>query len=215
MALLKLPGSARILDVACGGGWFSHWLMRLGYSTYGVDIASDFVDLARRRVREDSLLNLSAAAAEGAFDTHDIEAAPLPHSMAASFDAAVLESCLHHFVDPVAALTHTAQALKEDGLVVIIEGENRTGPIRQEYMSVMRELDTLERPYKREHLIEALNISGLPEVEFVGPVPGWMSLGDPLHPHLTEHHRNIVHSMNLCVAGKHKDALRRIFTWRA
>jgi SAM-dependent methyltransferase len=134
--------------------------------------------------------------------------------MAASFDAAVLESCLHHFLDPISALTHIAHALKDDGLIVIIEGENRTGSIKEEYMSVMRDLDTLERPYKREHLVEALALSGLPEVEFVAPVPGWMSVRDPLHPHLTEHHRNIAGAMNLCVAGKHGDALRRIFPWR-
>src|ERR1700731_1479922 len=36
--LLSLKRGARILDVACGGGWFSHWLRKIGYEAIGLDI---------------------------------------------------------------------------------------------------------------------------------------------------------------------------------
>jgi len=47
MLLQLSPTRSRVLDVACGGGWVSHFLMRLGYATFGFDIAPDFVELAR------------------------------------------------------------------------------------------------------------------------------------------------------------------------
>src|SRR5688572_3224693 len=50
LALLKPKRGARVLDVACGGGWVSHYLSKLGYWTYGIDISIDFVELARERL---------------------------------------------------------------------------------------------------------------------------------------------------------------------
>ncbi|WP_343896165.1 class I SAM-dependent methyltransferase, partial [Craurococcus roseus] len=56
VALLDLPGRARVLDVACGSGWVSHFLARMNYDAHGFDICPDMVELAERRFREDPLL---------------------------------------------------------------------------------------------------------------------------------------------------------------
>jgi len=55
--LLALPRGARILDVACGGGWVAHWMRRLGYAAHGIDISADFVALAARRLHADPQLD--------------------------------------------------------------------------------------------------------------------------------------------------------------
>jgi SAM-dependent methyltransferase len=205
VALIKLPGGAAIMDVACGGGWFSQWLSRLNYATYGFDISADFIEVAKRRISEDpSLVHIPRESIESMFEVHDAEAAPLPERLHERFDAAVLESCLHHFFDPVSAVMHIAQCLKQTGVAVIIEGENRDGEIKKEYMDEMLRWDTIERPYQRRHLVALLEMAGLPEVEFVAPLPGWFSTRDPAHPGLIDHHTRIANRMNLCVAGRDK-----------
>lgn len=157
---LKPAGGARVLDVACGGGWLSHFLAKLGCAPFGIDLSEEFIALARRRLGADSQLNLGEDATAAMFAVHDIEVAKLPPERDGSFDVIVLESCLHHFYDPVTAMVNIARALADGGVVVAIEGENRRGPIRDEFMAVMRETDTLERPYTRAQLIEVLALAG-------------------------------------------------------
>lgn len=45
-------------------------------------------------------------------------------------------------------------------------------------MSVMREFDTVERPYTRQQIEAVLDLAGLPEREFMGQINGWFSLED-------------------------------------
>src|SRR5260370_33674039 len=59
VAMLKPRNGARILDVACGGGWVSHFLSQMGYWTFGIDISSDFIGLASDRLAADATLRLS------------------------------------------------------------------------------------------------------------------------------------------------------------
>jgi hypothetical protein len=35
MKLLRLPAGSRIMDVACGAGWMSHYFTKFGYRTFG------------------------------------------------------------------------------------------------------------------------------------------------------------------------------------
>ncbi|WP_274629433.1 class I SAM-dependent methyltransferase [Arvimicrobium flavum] len=205
--LLALPREARILDVACGGGWLSHWLSRLGYDVYGIDISADFIELARKRIERDPHV-YAAGAAE--FEVLDIETTPLPASRQGSFDAVILESCLHHFFDPVTALEHIREGLKEGGVALIVEGENRQGPIRTEYLDVMLETRTLERPYSRETLLKALTMAGLGEVSFLGCIDGYISEHDPSRAQLLDLLNATTHGRNTCVAAADPTALRRI-----
>jgi len=55
-SLLALPGGSRVLDVACGSGWISQFLTKLGYDVVGIDIAPDMIDTARERVKGDQLV---------------------------------------------------------------------------------------------------------------------------------------------------------------
>jgi len=206
--LLDLPRGARILDVACGGGWVSHWLARLGYNSYGIDISEEFIDLARKRVERDPDMGRDAGTVR--FDVLDIEETQFDPEFLGYFDAIILESCLHHFIDPVAAMRNITYALKDSGVVLIIEGENRRGPINPVYMDVMRQTRTLERPYFRNDLISILQRSGLSEVSFLATIEGYISQHDPRLSALTAIAHEVLNGRNTCVCAKNIDAITRI-----
>jgi SAM-dependent methyltransferase len=208
--LLNLPRGARVLDVACGGGWFSHWLRKIGYDARGLDISEDFVRLARKRLQTDPLLRLDPDELENIYSVHDLETTPLPPEIQGTCDAVVLESCLHHFFDPITALEHARAALKPSGVVLILEGENRQGPLRAEYLRVMEETATLERPYSREQLLEILAQVGLRHVEFLGLAPGFVAQSSPIAGHMTEFLADIMWGSNVCVCALEPEALIRI-----
>jgi SAM-dependent methyltransferase len=210
IALLDLPGRARVLDVACGSGWVSHFLARMNYDAHGFDICPDMVELTTRRLRDDPLLAAEHEALEGRFFVLDAEREALPAALRGSFDAVVMESCVHHFLDPVSALTHIAAGLKEDGIAVVIEGENRSGPIRPEYLAVMREFDTLERPYSRSQMERMLRIAGLPAFRFLGRANGWFCPDDPHVAALPAVVRADADARNLAVCARTEAALTRV-----
>lgn len=214
-ALLDLPGRSRILDVACGSGWVAQLFARMNYEAYGFDISRDMVDLARRRFDDDPLLHdLSEETKRDRLFVLDIEREPLPQKLRRTFDAIILESCLHHFVDPISALEHLVVGLADDGLVVLIEGENRSGPIKKEYLNVMREFATLERPYTRNQLEGILDAVGLLEREFLGRLNGWFSPRDPRVAELPEMVTGDASAINFTIAAKSPGALERIFSFR-
>lgn len=214
LALVKPARGARVLDVACGGGWVSHFLSRMGYWTFGIDICQDFVDLAAKRLAIDPLLDLTASDAASRFMVLDIERQGLPRELEGTFDYIWLESCLHHFVDPIAALEHMRDALKPDGLVILMEFENRVGGIKPEYMQVMQEFDTLERPYARSELLAILDMVGLQDVEFVGTLNGWFSTTDPAMANLGDAVRHEANQINLALCAKQPGRLDALFPHR-
>ncbi len=208
--LLKLPPGARVLDVACGGGWLAHWMSKLGYEAYGFDLSADFISLARDRLRQDPHLKLSQAVLDDRFWAHDIETSALSDNLQGSFDAIILESCLHHFFNPISALRHLSAALKPSGAMVILEGENRRGEIAPEYMRVMLETSTLERPLPRRLLIESLEAAQLDHIEFLASAPNFYpasTLGENEEQLL----RQRSEGTNFCVAAKSGDVIDRIF----
>jgi SAM-dependent methyltransferase len=214
--LLRLPAGSHVLDVACGGGWLSHYLSRFNYDTWGFDISPEFVSLARRRIANDNLVPPHRRARLGhRFIEHDIEAAPLPPDFGpeGGFDAVVLESCLHHFLDPTEALANLAAVLAPHGVVVVIEGENRQGPIKDEYRTVMEETHTLERPYERDHLVQAARLAGLPAIEFVGMASGWVRERDPRAQVWTQVPADVTRGLNMCVCAKDTATLARFFPY--
>lgn len=213
--LLRLRYRARILDVACGGGWVSHFLTRMGYTTFGFDICADFIELAKRRLATDPLIKNWDHEVSKMFAVHDIEADALGPEHSDAYDAVILESCLHHFFDPIQALRHLVKALNFDGLLVIIEGENRSGLIRSEFQLEMEKTNTLERPLPRTILNEILEISGLPYYEYVGSANGWFCPRDPKVRNLTQLIHDDCRQKNIVIAAKSDVALSRVFPWRS
>ena len=207
--LLRLPAGSRILDVACGAGWMSHYFSKLAYRPTGIDISADMVTCAVRRHAADPTLPEGCETPE--FLVCDLETEPLPER--AVFHAAVFESCLHHFYNPIAALRHVAEALREDGIAILIEGENRQNGIRPEYMAEMEKFRTIERPYSREELTGMLRLAGLPCYEFFGRARGWISTRAHSSQSLWDLASQTSDLMNHTVCAKNPAAMQRVLPW--
>lgn len=214
ISFVRPAHGARILDVACGGGWVSHYLSQMGYWTYGFDISEDFIGLAKQRLSSDIYLNLSSVEIESRFSVLDIEEERMPEHLRGTFDYIWLESCLHHFVDPISALEHLGEALKPDGALILIEYENRVDGIRPEYMQVMKDYETLERPYARDELTAALSMSGFSEHQFLGAINGWFLPDNSETAQLGQRVIEDAGGMNLALCAKQVGRLARYFPSR-
>ena len=95
-------------------------------------------------------------------------------------------------------------------MVLIIEGENRKGELNPEYVRVMREFDTLERPYTRDQLTRALRMAGLPHFCFLGRLNGWFTTNDPALAHLEERVQADAEGLNFAICVRTEEALRRV-----
>jgi len=156
-----LPVGARILDVGCGPGWTSHYLGKMGYTVLGFDLSEEMLELARERVDAEPFPPYPKARLDVRFVRHDIEAAPLGADAGGLYDFAVLDSVLHHFRDPVAALRHVGESLRPGALLAIIEGFRAEGaPLDPHSLEIMRRYHTIERPYTVSQMSDILRLAG-------------------------------------------------------
>jgi SAM-dependent methyltransferase len=120
--VLGRPG-ARIAEVGFGGGWASIALAR-AYPEARVDgyeIDGPSVEMARRHAEE--------AGVSDRVTFHLVDGSDLPEKGA--FDAAFAFECVHDMADPVGVLAAVRDAVKPDGLVVVMDeavGEQFTAP---------------------------------------------------------------------------------------
>ena len=106
MTLLPRP-PAHVLDVGCGTGWTSEFLAQAGYRVTGLDISTAMIE-ASRRLRKHAGLDFIA----GDFESMDFNQA---------FDAVLFFGSLHHSENPEAALVSCHKALKDGGVIVLME----------------------------------------------------------------------------------------------
>lgn len=173
LSVLELPISSSFLDVACGTGWVSHYLGKLGFRVCGFDISPAMIDLAKERVAADPWPTTNGELLNINFFVHDIEESPL--TTTEKFDVAILESALHHFVDPIKTLQNIRHNLADDGLVVIIEGSSDgTDDYCRE---IMERFNTLERPYTTSELDEIVDCAGFSFRRRVVPLSGFFYPG--------------------------------------
>lgn len=210
LMLLQLPGGSAVLDVACGSAWLAQAFARMGYDVRGFDVSPDMIAMAHRRFREDPLLAHVAEGVSDLFRVLDVERDPLPPAWRGMFDGIVLESCLHHFLDPVRALTHVAAGLSARGVMVILEGENRRGGLKPEYRDVMRAFRTLERPLARAELEAVLDFAGLRYRRFLGRINGFVDPEDARVAALPAVLRADADAINFVVCAATAEALARV-----
>jgi SAM-dependent methyltransferase len=154
------PG-ARVLDVGCGPGWTSHYLGKMGFTVLGLDVSEEMLEFARTRVEAEPFPPYPRRRLDVSFLVHDIEAAPLGEPAGEPYHFALVDSALHHFVDPVAALRHLGESLRPDALVAIIEALQPEGaPLDPRNLAIMERYHTLERPYTGSQLSRVLRLSG-------------------------------------------------------
>jgi SAM-dependent methyltransferase len=147
---LDLRGGSRILDVACGPGWFSEFLWRLGYRVTGIDVCEPLLDFARERVGLVAHPPLERSREDVRFLVLDIETERLDEP----FDGIVFYDCLHHFVDAEAVLAHARSMLAPGGRLLIKEGAMPPPGSEGERLLIAEaeRLRTLEAPFDHDWL---------------------------------------------------------------
>ena len=105
----------RVLDVGCGPGFFSVILARLGHSVTSVDGAEGMVECALRNAKKEGL-NV---------DVYLGDAILLEREKEESFDAIVSRDVIWTLYNPEAAFRRWKSLLKEDGKIVIYDGDYR------------------------------------------------------------------------------------------
>jgi SAM-dependent methyltransferase len=206
LALLALPGTTRFLDVACGSGWITHFLSKLNLAVVGIDISDDMIQLTRERLEIDPLPTVEARSFNKTdLLVHDIEAGKLPDRL--HCDVAILESALHHFINPIQSLRHIADSLSAEGVVIILEGA--VDEIPPGHLEIMRKYHTLERPYTREQLAKILEFAGFAEYQFLHPINGFFlqskGIADSLHDRVLYNS-----SWNTVIATKKVGTLKKL-----
>src|SRR6266852_4974331 len=110
--LSALPPHARVVDLGCGSGTFTHLLQRAGYDCVGLDISGKLVEVGRRKHPGIELLQ------------GDIEQLPFAD---ASFDGVLLSGVVHHFPDPSRCAAEVFRILRTQGRFVAFD-PNRMNP---------------------------------------------------------------------------------------
>jgi SAM-dependent methyltransferase len=206
IAILSVSPQSRFLDVACGSGWLTHFLAKLNLAVVGIDISDDMIALAKERLEIDPIPTVESQS----FDrvhllVHDIEQAPIAPEHRC--DVAILESALHHFVNPIQSLRNIASSLSDRGLVVILEAATESIP--PQHIEVMKQYRTLERPYSRSQMEKILQFAGFAEYAFLHPVNGFFPQNEAVAGKV---YNDILHSQgwNTVIAAKQAGTLGAI-----
>lgn len=115
--LARLRAGARIADLGCGSGVFTHHLQEQGYCPVGLDISPKLIALAQEKYPGIQFL-------EG-----DVEALPFP---SASLDAVLLSGLVHHLPDPARCAAEVFRVLRPGGSFVAFD-PNRMNPFMYLY----------------------------------------------------------------------------------
>jgi SAM-dependent methyltransferase len=110
--LSALPARARVVDLGCGSGAFTHLLQRAGYDCVGLDISGKLVEAGSRKHPGIQFLQ------------GDIEHLPFAD---ASFDGVLLGGVVHHFPDPSRCAAEVFRVLRPQGRFIAFD-PNRMNP---------------------------------------------------------------------------------------
>jgi SAM-dependent methyltransferase len=116
-AKLKLPASARVLEIGCGTGAVARALAsQPGFSgkIIGIDHSLRFLDAARNFAQQEGV------AERVEFRIGDAHRLEFPD---ASFDAAVAHTVISHVTEPEAVLRELARVVRPGGTVVVFDGD--------------------------------------------------------------------------------------------
>ena len=163
LQLLNLPPGSRILDAACGPGWLSEFLWRVGYDVTGIDVCEALLDVARERIDKLPFLPWERDRKSVRFARLDLESEDLA---AEQFDAIVFYDCLHHFADIGGVFRAVDRMLAPGGSVLIKEGAMpEAGSIGEsKLLEEAARSTTLESPFDHEWLVTFLRDHGFSRV---------------------------------------------------
>lgn len=105
--LLRQHGAARVLDLGCGNGAFTHWLQQAGFQVEGLDGSRSGVELARKAYPDIPFLQM------------DLVSGDIPEQHIHQFDAVVSVEVIEHLLLPRMLMKNAQQALKPGGLLIV------------------------------------------------------------------------------------------------
>jgi SAM-dependent methyltransferase len=173
---LGLGLRAQVLDVGCGPGWLSEFLVRCGYWVTGIDISEDMVEIARERVADIQRPIGEGVEALGEFHAMPVRELPWTDR----FDAAILYDTMHHFDDELATLQTILKALVPAGRIYIREGA-RPAPGSEGERQLIEEMEaygTLESPFDPAYLEQVIGQAGFTDVRRFVEVDELVAVGD-------------------------------------
>ncbi len=124
-------GQGRVLDAGCGSGAFGKRLAQKGFDVTGVDLSEKMASRANHEAPDRFL------AQSGDLENSDLFAENW-------FDGIIFGQVLHHFPNPIQALTNCAKWIKSDGWMVIVE-PNGANPVNRLGKALGGQLRKLER----------------------------------------------------------------------
>jgi ubiquinone/menaquinone biosynthesis C-methylase UbiE len=136
IALMEIKPGMAVADVGTGTGYMLPFLSRAvgpKGKVYGEDIADDFLDRARAKLKADNLANVEPILGT---DTD-------PKLPAAALDRELVLDVYHHFDYPDKMLAHLGRALKPGGRLVIVDFYKKDRPdhVRLEREDVVKEIE--------------------------------------------------------------------------
>jgi predicted methyltransferase len=137
------PGTV-VADVGCGRGYFTMKLAaRVGPTgkVYAEDIKDDVLADVRRDAEKEGFKQVVTAL--GAEDD--------PHLPTSTLDVVLTVDSYHEWVNYDSMLDHLYAALKPGGLFGLIDGETKAGKSREDYHSMHRMPESMERDDLTHH----------------------------------------------------------------
>jgi ubiquinone/menaquinone biosynthesis C-methylase UbiE len=117
MRLAGLKPGARVADLGCGSGVFTHLLSRQGYRAVGVDLSPKLIALGRAKYPGVEFMEC------------DVEHLPFADE---SLDGILLSGLVHHLPDPSRCAHEVHRVLKRGGSFAAFD-PNRMNPFRYLY----------------------------------------------------------------------------------
>lgn len=108
----------RVLDFACGTGWHSEFLNKIGYDVYGFDIDSQVIEIAKNRFKDDKRIN-NELLHFSVMDGHNLKYKDNFFGHAFCFDS------LHHMKDYYKVFSELHRVLEPGGKAIFIEPGSR------------------------------------------------------------------------------------------
>lgn len=103
--LLNVKKGKRILDIACGTGFLLHIAEKMGLESYGIDISSSAVKIAKKNTKK-SVIKVGCG-----------EKVPFP---ADSFDYITCLGSLEHFINIPKGIREMVRVARKDALLCIV-----------------------------------------------------------------------------------------------
>ena len=205
---IDLPMQSKVLDVACGPGWTSQYLSKLGHHVFGIDISEDLIRIAEERVRSEKYSAYEDIPLNASFIVHDIENGAINEQ---AFDCAILESALHHFYNPINAIRNIAQSLKEEGIICIWEGvaPDKDSKYFKDNLDIMLKYETLERPYSKDELADLFKFTGFEYYEFYSQVNGLFNITHPTDSVKLAYAANNSKVLNVVIASREQSFFKK------